>query len=113
AARPRPGGEGGARAPLTPGVGALGRPDGPRTGRPAVTDEVRTGLYFVGEVFWDAIPRIEAELAAALRRHYPEVLAPPAWLGLATWIGGDRVGKPSCHAALPAEMWAVIHGLAT
>jgi len=47
-----------------------------RTSRPAVTDEVRTGLYFVNNIFWDALPRIYADLDAALARYYPELVTP-------------------------------------
>ena len=57
----------GSRAEIT----ALWLTERARTARPAVTDEVRTGLYFVDEVFWDALPRIAAELDAALAEHYP------------------------------------------
>ena len=35
-------------------ITALWLTDRARTTRPAVTDEVRTGLYFVDEVFWDS-----------------------------------------------------------
>ena len=56
---------------------------------------MRTGLYFVDEVFWDLVPRIAADLEAAVARHYPGLLPPPAWLTVASWIGGDRDGNPS------------------
>jgi len=54
-----------------------------RTARPAVTDEVRTGLYFVDNIFWDALPRIYADLhpglfwaaAAQLRAHVVKLVA--------------------------------------
>ena len=32
--------------------------DRARSAKPAVTDEVRTTLYFVGQIFWTAMPRI-------------------------------------------------------
>ena len=41
-----------------------------RTAQPAVTDEVRTGLYFVDAIFWEALPRVYDDLAAALAMRY-------------------------------------------
>src|SRR5262249_6316905 len=74
-----------------------------RTSRPAVTDEVRTGLYFVDSVFWEALPRITTELGAALAEHYPGLRLKDGWLRLASWIGGDRDGNPAVTAASTAE----------
>jgi phosphoenolpyruvate carboxylase len=86
--------------------------DRARTTRPAVTDEVRTGLYFVDAVFWEALPRIAAELTAALHEHYPALAAPSRWLTLASWIGGDRDGNPSVMAPVTAETLRLHRGLA-
>ena len=93
-------------------ITALWLTDRARTTRPAVTDEVRTGLYFVDEVFWDLVPRIAADLEAAVARHYPGVLPPPAWLTVASWIGGDRDGNPSVVTELTAETLRLHRGLA-
>jgi phosphoenolpyruvate carboxylase len=86
--------------------------DRARTTRPAVTDEVRTGLYFVDAVFWDTIPAVATDLDAALRRHYPELTPPRGWLTLASWIGGDRDGNPSVVASVTAETLRLHRGLA-
>jgi phosphoenolpyruvate carboxylase len=86
--------------------------DRSRTSRPAVTDEVRTGLYFVEAVFWDALPGILDELDDALREHYPSLRAPTGWLTLASWIGGDRDGNPNVTAGLTAETLRLHRGLA-
>jgi len=83
-----------------------------RTARPAVTDEVRTGLYFVEEVFWDELPAMAAELEAALAKHYPTVAPPARWLTLASWIGGDRDGNPAVVAPVTAETLRLHRGLA-
>jgi phosphoenolpyruvate carboxylase len=99
-------------AALRAEITALWLTDRNRTARPAVTDEVRTGLYFVDAVFWDALPRIVDDLAAALREHYPGLAAPPAWLTLASWIGGDRDGNPSVVASVTAEALRLHRGLA-
>ena len=93
-------------------VATLWLTDRARTARPAVTDEVRTGLYFVDAIFWDALPRIAADLEGALREHYPTLAAPPGWLGLASWIGGDRDGNSSVTAAVTAETLRLHRGLA-
>jgi phosphoenolpyruvate carboxylase len=86
--------------------------DRTRTARPAVTDEVRTGLYFVDGVFWETLPRVANDLDAALREHYPSLGARPAWLTLASWIGGDRDGNPAVTAAVTAETLRLHRGLA-
>ncbi|MEJ5226274.1 MAG: phosphoenolpyruvate carboxylase, partial [Anaerolineales bacterium] len=86
--------------------------DRARTARMEVTDEVRTGLYHVDEFFWDMLPRLYADLDAALREHYPGLAAPPAWLRLGSWIGGDRDGNPNVTAAVTAETLRLHRGLA-
>ena len=93
-------------------ITALWLTDRARTTRPAVTDEVRTGLYFVDEVFWDLVPRIAADLEAAVARHYPGLPPPPAWLTVASWIGGDRDGNPSVVTELTADTLRLHRGLA-
>lgn len=83
-----------------------------RTQRPLVTDEVRTGLYYIDHVFWDALPKIYADLDAALAKHYPEAKSSPHWLTLASWIGGDRDGNSNVTAAVTAETLRLHRGLA-
>jgi len=83
-----------------------------RTVRPAVTDEVRTGLYFVEDIFWEALPRLYRDLEDALGRHYPGLAAPERWLTLASWIGGDRDGNPGVTADITAETLRLHRGLA-
>jgi phosphoenolpyruvate carboxylase len=104
------------RSELMTGLGAeitaLWLTDRARTTRPAVTDEVRTGLYFVDAVFWDLLPRIATDLETALARHYPGLRPPPAWLTVASWIGGDRDGNPSVVAEVTAETLRLHRGLA-
>ncbi|HLE27137.1 MAG TPA: phosphoenolpyruvate carboxylase [Anaerolineales bacterium] len=93
-------------------ITALWLTDRARTARPAVTDEVRTGLYFVDNIFWEALPRVYADLDAALAEYYPGLKAPPRWLTLASWIGGDRDGNPNVTAAVTAETLRLHRGLA-
>lgn len=83
-----------------------------RTARPAVTDEVRTGLYMLDEVFWQVIPRIYADLDAALVNYFPGVHIDHPWLRLASWIGGDRDGNPNVTVEVTAETLRLHRGLA-
>jgi phosphoenolpyruvate carboxylase len=93
-------------------VTALWLTDRSRTARPAVTDEVRTGLYFVDEIFWEVLPDIYTELDAALDLYYPGLHPRHAWLTLASWIGGDRDGNPNVVAEVTAETLRLHRGLA-
>ena len=83
-----------------------------RTTRPTVTDEVRTGLYFIDEIFWDVLPVIYADLDEALAHDYPTVHATRPWLRLGSWIGGDRDGNPNVTAEVTAETLRLHRGLA-
>jgi phosphoenolpyruvate carboxylase len=93
-------------------ITALWLTDRSRTARPEVTDEVRTGLYFVEHTFWDVLPRVHAELVTAVAEHYAGLAVPRRWLGLASWIGGDRDGNPHVTAAVTAETLRLHRGLA-
>src|SRR5260370_38363718 len=44
--------------------------------------------------------------------HYPGLAPPPAWLTVASWIGGDRDGNPSVVTEVPAETLRLHRGLA-
>ena len=83
-----------------------------RTSNPAVTDEVRTGLYFVDSVFWQALPRLYADLQRALAEHFPGVQVEHPWLRLASWMGGDRDGNPNVTREVTAETLRLHRGLA-
>jgi phosphoenolpyruvate carboxylase len=83
-----------------------------RTARPAVTDEVRTTLYMIDEVFWQVLPRIYADLEAALACHYPGLYIDHPWLRLASWVGGDRDGNPNVTVDVTAETLRLHRGLA-
>jgi phosphoenolpyruvate carboxylase len=83
-----------------------------RTDRPTVTDEVRTGLYFVERVFWDVLPQIYADLEGALAIDYPSLEGRRPWLTLASWTGGDRDGNPNVTTEVTAETLRLHRGLA-
>ncbi len=54
--------------------------DRARTAKPDVTDEVRTGLYFIDRTFWDIIPHLYDDLEKALSIHYPGLRCSRPWL---------------------------------
>ncbi len=83
-----------------------------RTAKLAVTDEVRTGLYFVDTVFWDALPVLYEDLDDAIASHYPGLESPSSWLRLASWMGGDRDGNPNVTHRVTAETLRLHRGLA-
>jgi phosphoenolpyruvate carboxylase len=86
--------------------------DRARTANPAVTDEVRTGLYFVESVFWQILPQIYAAMDRALAANYPGLSANRTWLRLASWMGGDRDGNPNVTREVTAETLRLHRGLA-
>ena len=93
-------------------VVALWLTDRHRTAKLAVTDEVRTGLFFVESVFWAALPALYEDLEDALSIHFPGVRMPERWLRLASWMGGDRDGNPNVTHQVTAETLRLHRGLA-
>jgi len=91
---------------------ALWLSDRNRASKLAVTDEVRTGLYYIDSVFWKTIPWLYADLEQALAVHYPGLQARPNWLRLASWMGGDRDGNPNVTSEVTAETLRLHRGQA-
>ena len=91
---------------------ALWLTDRARADKLTVTDEVRTGLYYVDAFFWNTIPRIYDDLEKAIEKYYPGLQVPRAWLKLASWIGGDRDGNPYVTSEVTAETLRLHRGLA-
>jgi len=83
-----------------------------RTSNPEVTDEVRTGLYFIDETFWNVLPSMYSELQNALDKYYPGLVMSKNWLMLASWMGGDRDGNPNVTHEITAETLRLHRGLA-
>jgi phosphoenolpyruvate carboxylase len=83
-----------------------------RTFIPTVTDEVKTGLYFVDSVLWEVLPRIYQDLENALKKYYPNTKPPDTWLRIASWMGGDRDGNPNVNHEITAETLRLHRGLA-
>ena len=84
-------------------ITALWLTDRSRTLQPAVTDEVKTGLWYFTDTLWQVIPQLYADLQAMLDAHYPGVRAPPRWLTFGSWIGGDRDGNPNVTPQVTAD----------
>jgi phosphoenolpyruvate carboxylase len=93
-------------------ISVLWLTDRARAAKLTVTDEVRTGLYFVDSFFWNILPVIYQDLENALARYYPELHAPDDWFKLASWIGGDRDGNPNVTSEVTAETLRLHRGLA-
>ncbi|MCB8948184.1 MAG: phosphoenolpyruvate carboxylase [Ardenticatenaceae bacterium] len=83
-----------------------------RTAVITVTDEVKTGLYYMNTTIWDTIPEIYASMAQAIREYYPTLTPPKRFLTFGSWIGGDRDGNPNVTADVTAETLRLHRGLA-
>jgi phosphoenolpyruvate carboxylase len=70
-----------------------------RLSRLKIQDEIETGLRYYPAAFLDVIPRVNADVRAALRARWPDadLLADP-FLRPGSWIGGDRDGNPNVTA---------------
>jgi phosphoenolpyruvate carboxylase len=93
-------------------ISALWLTDRARADKLTVTDEVRTGLYYVEAFLWNTIPRVYDDLEKAIEKYYPGLQVPRAWLKLASWIGGDRDGNPFVTSDVTAETLRLHRGLA-
>lgn len=75
-----------------------------RERRPEVADEVRTALFYFDHIFFDAVPRLHAELERCLREHYPHAQIPvPTLVRFGSWVGSDRDGNPNVTAELSRD----------
>jgi len=72
--------------------------------RPTPVDEVTHALHRLETVLYEAVPEVEALLAAARARAYGgETRLPAPPLAVGSWIGGDRDGNPYVTAQVTAE----------
>ena len=83
-----------------------------RTAIMTVTDEVKTGLYYIDTTIWDTISDVYATMAQALNENYPTLNWPRQFLSFGSWIGGDRDGNPNVTAEVTAETLRLHRGLA-
>lgn len=70
-----------------------------RLSRLKIQDEIETGLRYYPAAFLEVIPRVNAEVRAALQARWPgaDLLTEPI-LRPGSWIGGDRDGNPNVTA---------------
>ena len=70
-----------------------------RLSRLKISDEIETGLRYYPAAFLDVIPRVNAEVRAALQDRFPDAELPAEpILRPGSWIGGDRDGNPNVTA---------------
>ncbi|HEU0297173.1 MAG TPA: phosphoenolpyruvate carboxylase [Anaerolineales bacterium] len=93
-------------------ISALWLTDRARGDKLTVTDEVRTGLYYIDAYLWNTIPRLYDDLEIAIQKYYPGLTIPRRWLTLGSWIGGDRDGNPFVTFEVTAETLRLHRGLA-
>ena len=66
-----------------------------RPTRLAVVDEVKNGISYFEDTFFDQLPRLYCQIEDDLARRYPEAgWALPSFFRVGSWIGGDRDGNP-------------------
>jgi phosphoenolpyruvate carboxylase len=70
-----------------------------RLSRLKIQDEIETGLRYYQAAFFEVIPKVNAEVRAALQARWPDVhLLEEPMLRPGSWIGGDRDGNPNVTA---------------
>jgi phosphoenolpyruvate carboxylase len=74
-------------------IDLLWRTDAVRHVRPNPFDEVKTGIYYLNEIIYDALPDLFGEFEELLHKDYPQVKV-PTFLRMGSWIGGDQDGNP-------------------
>ena len=75
-------------ASLAEEITLLWQTDEVRSKRPRVVDEIRQGLWFFEQSFWNAVPDLERALADRLQ-------GAGEALRFGSWIGGDLDGNPN------------------
>ncbi len=67
-----------------------------RLSRLRITDEIESGLRYYRASFFEAIPKVNAEVRGALRSRWPDAgLLDQPIVRPGSWIGGDRDGNPN------------------
>lgn len=75
-----------------------------RRERLTVLDEVRNGLYVLGNILFDVVPQIHLELDEIIQEIFPEApFQVPPFVRFGSWMGGDRDGNPNVTSDLTFE----------
>ncbi|MFP4115268.1 MAG: phosphoenolpyruvate carboxylase [Spirochaetales bacterium] len=74
------------------------------TERPTPEDEARSLLWYLENVFYETVPRIQENLAAIAYDDAREAARVPPVLELGFWPGGDRDGNPYVTADLTVRI---------
>ncbi len=88
------------------------RTDELREHKPEVQDEVRTGLYYMRNSLFEAVPRAYRYFEKAVRKHYGTddkgalAVRVPSFIRFGSWIGGDRDGN---HFVTPEVTEWTVH----
>lgn len=81
-------------------IRVMWRTDELRAHKPEVQDEVRTGLYYMRNSLFEAVPKAYHFFEKAVRKQYGEdkqgglAVKIPSFIRFGSWIGGDRDGNP-------------------
>lgn len=87
-------------------VTILWQTDELRHRKPTVMDEVRNGLYYFDQTFFDVLPDIHQDLEEGLTEQFPDhKWEVPNFLRFGSWIGGDRDGNPN---VTPEVTWETL-----
>ncbi|MBM7603791.1 phosphoenolpyruvate carboxylase [Metabacillus crassostreae] len=87
-------------------VTILWQTDELRHRKPTVMDEVRNGLYYFDQTFFDVLPDIHQDLEEGLGEQFPDhKWNVPNFLRFGSWIGGDRDGNPN---VTPEVSWETL-----
>ncbi len=87
-------------AELDTEIRIMWRTDELREHKPEVQDEVRTGLYYMRNSLFEAVPRAYRYFEKAVRKSYGTdangalTIKVPSFIRFGSWIGGDRDGNP-------------------
>jgi phosphoenolpyruvate carboxylase len=65
-----------------------------RPQRLTVADEVRNGISYFQDTFFDQLPRLYEHFQAVLADHGVKGIELPPFFRIGSWIGGDRDGNP-------------------
>jgi len=83
-----------------------------RAERVSVLEEIEGSLHFLATSIWHAVPRIAADVTAAVEQCYGERPPPPRLVRYRSWIGGDRDGNPAVTPEMTRESLRLLRGTA-